>query len=67
MTYNPFGILENSFKFSYKHVFPSGMYDELKMRHKADNSVNFLKSKYFFKKYRYWCNKPKSRCVFQFE
>ncbi len=39
MTYNPFGIKENCFKSSYKHKFPSGMCDELMMRHKADNSV----------------------------
>ncbi len=38
ITYNPFGILENNFKYSYKHTFPSGICDKLEMRHKADNS-----------------------------
>ena len=40
ITYNPFGIKENSSKSSYKHTFPSGICNDLKMRHKADNSVN---------------------------
>ena len=35
MTYNPFGIEENNFKSSYKHIFPSGMCYELKMLHKV--------------------------------
>ena len=41
MTYNPFGIKENDFKYAYKHTFPSGICDGLEMRHKTDNSVVF--------------------------
>jgi hypothetical protein len=42
MTYNPFGIKENKFKYFYKHIFPSGIGNKLEMRHKADNSVFLL-------------------------
>ena len=51
MTYNPFGIKENDFKYFYKHTFPSGISDKLEMRHKADNSE--IIDKYFSKKRLY--------------
>jgi hypothetical protein len=36
LTYNPFGIKGNNFKYVYKHTFPSGICDKLEMRYKAD-------------------------------
>ena len=45
LTYNPFGIEENSFESFYKHKFPSGMGDKLRVRHKADNSEILLNPK----------------------
>jgi hypothetical protein len=35
--YNPFGIERNLTVFSYKHIFPSGMWTQFSVRHKSDN------------------------------
>ena len=37
-TYNPFGIKQNRFLFSYKHIFSSGMWMTFNVRYKANNS-----------------------------
>ena len=33
----PSGLGTNRRLFFYKHIFPSGMYDKLKLQHKTDN------------------------------
>ena len=36
-TYNPFGIEQNFIVFSYKHIFPSGIWEKFNVQYKADN------------------------------